>query len=586
MGKYLVTMGDFLKNAGIVGLNYMLDMSDAESGKDYGIKMQNRPVDGLELYEQGLWLDEDFVQQCDWTGMYFDACVNYYGDFTVYKGIIDRINKIICKIDNDQWKPDKLVKEDKEDIKFINDKLLSNSYKAGFENIRNEVDGSEIYVNLQQNKLNAKSTSQELKQRLEGIKNFIMQPKCKETFVMKSVIYNYINRFWDGKCFLLRANAKKDMRILFEQDFTKPFKEYIRTNHDKDKDMCIDCGRPMGNKERVSIAFMKDMADDLARKKSAFWNCKVDAFLCPACAFVYAASPLGFTLLGHRFAFMNTNSSINQLLASNSRSGKIVTEAEKKEAERYTQWFARMLKQLMDCKVEQLNNIQVILKGTDEKDKYIFSVISNEALQTFNDEKVRKALEYLGKYPYTRIGVDYLNIYENVVMNILKHRSQELLLKKVLKNNLDSDNAGQIVTAYWIYVVMLYSALVKKDKDLHGNGGKVIEMGSITVMDSGFALRTAILSSKGAKDDECIKGTIYQLLNALSTRNTGKFLYIVMRLYCTCKVPAEVGQVDKLVIPREFVYIQKNQELFEEYGYAFVLGLKGCRQNKKNEEVI
>lgn len=328
------------------------------------------------------------------------------------------------------------------------------------------------------------------------------------------------------------------------------------------------------------------MSTGLARKKSAFWNCKVDAFLCPACAFVYAASPLGFTLLGQRFAFMNTNSSINQLLASNSRSGKIVTEAEKKEAERYTQWFARMLKQLMDCKVEQLNNIQVILKGTDEKDKYIFSVISNEALQTFNDEKVRKALEYLGEYPYTRIGADYLNIYENVVMNILKHRSQELLLKKVLKNNLDSDNAGQIVTAYWIYVVMLYSALVKKDKDLQGNGGKVIEMGSITVMDSGFALRTAILSSKGAKDDECIKGTIYQLLNALSTRNTGKFLDIVMRLYCTCKVPAEVGQADKLVIPREFVYIQKNQELFEEYGYAFVLGLKGCRQNKKNEEVI
>ena len=60
MGKYLVTMGDFLKNAGIVGLNYMLDMSDAESGKDYGIKIQNRPVDGLELYEQGLWIDEDF----------------------------------------------------------------------------------------------------------------------------------------------------------------------------------------------------------------------------------------------------------------------------------------------------------------------------------------------------------------------------------------------------------------------------------------------------------------------------------------------------------------------------------------------
>lgn len=84
-------------------------------------------------------------------------------------------------------------------------------------------------------------------------------------------------------------------------------------------------------------------------------------------------------------------------------------------------------------------------------------------------------------------------------MNILKHRSQELLLKKVLKNNLDSDNAGQIVTAYWIYVVMLYSALVKKDKDLQGNGGKVIEMGSITVMESGFAFKNCYIVFKRGK---------------------------------------------------------------------------------------
>ena len=33
---------------------------------------------------------------------------------------------------------------------------------------------------------------------------------------MKSVVYNYINRFWDGKSFLLRSNAKKDMREQFE----------------------------------------------------------------------------------------------------------------------------------------------------------------------------------------------------------------------------------------------------------------------------------------------------------------------------------------------------------------------------------
>ena len=47
-------------------------------------------------------------------------------------------------------------------------------------------------------------------------------------------------------------------------------------------------------KEKVSIAFMKEMADDLTRKRSAFWNCQVDAFLCPVCAFVYPLIPICF----------------------------------------------------------------------------------------------------------------------------------------------------------------------------------------------------------------------------------------------------------------------------------------------------
>ena len=61
------------------------------------------------------------------------------------------------------------------------------------------------------------------------------------------------------------------------------------------------------------------MADDLSRKKSAFWNCKVDAFLCPECAFIYALCPLGFNLLGSRFAFLNTNISIRGMIEANKK---------------------------------------------------------------------------------------------------------------------------------------------------------------------------------------------------------------------------------------------------------------------------
>ena len=35
--KILISMGDFLKNAGIVGLNYMLEQSEAAKDVDYGI---------------------------------------------------------------------------------------------------------------------------------------------------------------------------------------------------------------------------------------------------------------------------------------------------------------------------------------------------------------------------------------------------------------------------------------------------------------------------------------------------------------------------------------------------------------------
>ena len=97
------------------------------------------------------------------------------------------------------------------------------------------------------------------------------------------------------------------------------------------KDLCIDCGNPTGPKEKVSIAFMNEVGDDFTRKRSAFWDCKVDAFLCPGCAFIYALSPLGFRLYANKFVFVNTNDSINTLLYTNSKIGRIDKEGEKTE---------------------------------------------------------------------------------------------------------------------------------------------------------------------------------------------------------------------------------------------------------------
>ena len=123
------------------------------------------------------------------------------------------------------------------------------------------------------------------------------------------------------------------MREIYEQDFSKPLKEYLLKSHEKSKEYCIECNAMIDSKEEVSIAFMNDMADDLARKRSAFWNCKVDAYICPLCAYLYTLVPLGFRLVGNKFVFQNIDSSIEVLVDVN-KEVKIKQKENARQADR------------------------------------------------------------------------------------------------------------------------------------------------------------------------------------------------------------------------------------------------------------
>lgn len=56
--------------------------------------------------------------------------------------------------------------------------------------------------------------------------------------------------------------------------FPEPFRKYLKTDHVKAKNLCIDCGATIGPKEKNSIAFMNEVGDDFTRKRSAFWIAK------------------------------------------------------------------------------------------------------------------------------------------------------------------------------------------------------------------------------------------------------------------------------------------------------------------------
>ena len=560
-------MGDFTKNAGLVGLHYMLEVNGAVKNTDYGIE------------EQAVWLNREYALQTDWTDLYFKAFVRYFAPSTTWQRLLDVIEDMQAVLKQENWQADKKVKEK---LKFINDKLLSNSYKSGFENIRNRIENPEIYEKLNQNKLSEKMETAELSSRLEELKTFLIQPLCRETFVMKGVIYNYINRFWDGKCFLLRANAKKDVREVYEADFSVPLKKFWSSSHEKAKELCVDCGEAMDAKEKTSIAFMKDAADDLNRKRSAFWNGNVDAFLCPACTFLYSLVPLGFQLLGNRFLFINRNDSMESLLSSNAKE-HIGIERERKESEgeKVSAWFARMMNLILKGKEGSVHNIQVILKSMDAQEHYLFQIINREIMLILQDAEVKKRLEKLSEHPFCQLNGEPFNVYERTVLNILQYRSQYSLENRLLKQSLKGDSAWTGYLAGLIHDIQLRSMLIRKretekEKKAQNNlgGEKAMAVGSYAAMTrNGYLLRKE-MEKKNPNVEEALRGTVYQLLNALSVKNESRFMDIVLRLYCSCQME----------IPAGFTRMLGDRDQLQAYGYAFVFGLKGSYFEKEKKE--
>ena len=98
-------------------------------------------------------------------------------------------------------------------------------------------------------------------------------------------------------------------------------------------------------------------------------------------------------------------------------------------------------------------------------------------------------------------------------------------------------------------------------------------MSRYNVRNSGYELRNALLSAKGTNDDACLRGTTYQLLNALSVGNVEHFMDVIMRVYCSTK----------LQVPNAFIELLKDRETFMQYGYAFLLGFQGSHFEKKEK---
>ncbi|WP_195599256.1 Cas8a1 family CRISPR/Cas system-associated protein [Longibaculum muris] len=550
-----ILTNDYLKNSGIVGMMTLLKSDDAA-------------IEGQEYFVEGnkLIIKKEYLLNADLTQLYFNCMIERFEkDTTIY-----RINQKIKNMLNnkDKISDPSFEKVVKEDIVFISEKLASASFKTGIDTIKGKVEDIQIYYDVINKSFKNQPIDNELLNQLKQLQMFLSSPLVNETLCFKNIIYKYINKFWN-RSFLLRNNAKKDMKECFENDFVAPLKEYLKLDKSKMKDQCVDCGNPINNKTGVSISFMNDFADDLVRKRSALYNFNVDMNLCPICTFLYALTPLGFIKYHNDFLFFNDNSSIQKLCDSNSDGGKNNEDEVKENSKlegKYYKIYQYIENAILYSTKDNINrNIQVITRKTLDNGeiRYEFDILDGYLIKTLNHKRIKKNLEYFATVNVIKMKDEYLSLFKEVLIRFLSKRNFYDLIDLLIKRNLENSND---------YYLIVYARKVLEIQYLT-NGGKNMNYVYFATRDGNDLRNRLSQLKKGDNIDESFRGTVYQLTNALRVNNKKRFLDIIIRLYTTLGAP----------IPQTVSSIISNEN-GEEIAYAFLLGLKGAFYDSKKEQ--
>lgn len=550
-GYFKVSLDTFLYNAGIVGFIQVLENSKAEIDKDYIIN------------EQDLSISKKFLKKADLSQLYIDSMIKNFGDKSTISETFKNIDYLISKEGIEE-------KEFNSKINSIIDSLSSNSIKTGCETLQSNGLKIKIQENINNIKKNKKDIDK-IKKYLKEIQNDYRNNKeVKQTLLMKNIMYAKIQPFWSNKAFLNPQKSKKDLKNEFYETFEKPLKSIIEET--KGKYNCITCG--MQTSSSMDTTFLFEVGVDTGRKKSAFWNCNPDSFICPICSFIYACSPLGFRDIGNLMFFINQNDSIKTLISMNI-AGRIIDE--KKDAHYIA--YNTIINKALDEKMKELNSIQVIIRN---KNGYSFNTIGHDTLKII--KSIKGELEVISK-SYLIIPKDNrFDIYKICLENILNFRNQWNLIYLLLMNFEKDGEKGYTINYTVKTIFTILKIQIKQNhifrEDINMNDKINL---SYIACKSGDEMRRIIIGVNNDRNlldmeekeaDNKLRGLVYQLINSIHTSNIDLFLSNITRLYTGMN----------LTIPNIFTRIFERDEDFKEIGYAYVLGLKGAYYNNKEKE--
>lgn len=550
MGMIKIQIGDWLKNAGIVGLSAVL------------ARLQTPE---LKVIEKGQYIEFDEKLLDGFEDKYFEVLIDKHEKSISWYKIISQ-EYVLNNLEDKKESVEKLNKI----IDEIKNKVNSNSYKNSYLILEDSEIIENLIPKIKKIKINKKQDFNDVKEEyLEQIRvlteiiEYFKKPNVKKIIAAKNVMYEVIQPFWTNVSFLLKTNNKKEMYSLYKADFIEPVIKYNEKNNMKNKYNCFTCKNrisKLSKPEAFDLTWIVKTGVDMSRKSSHFWEFKGDAYICPICNLVYSCIPIGFTTLKGKGLFINNNSSIRALKTSNV--AEVSYESENfEEIEQAS--YLRIVNTIDHYGVENIDkefeNIQIVkFDSSNGSRPYSFNVLSKTLLRVIYNNRIR--LQKLIKVIVKVTDKYYINLYSEVIDRLYVGKDLFDLIYMLMKMNL----SGEFKGTHFIYSILEINNSFKGGREMRFEDTKKFK-------NYGLNLRRKYVESG---NESKISGITYRLLNALKIKDSSKFMDTMINAYMYIK----------LEIPTDFVKGLNSIDALQGIGYAFLIGLQGVKEIKEEGE--
>ncbi len=555
--KIKIYLSDWQFNAGIVGLYNILEYANEEI------------VVGDQYIEMDLEMLEDFEEK------YFSYFIEKYKENTPWYRIVSYKPIMENHIKNDFENFDMKSLESLNDyIKNLKDYLNRNNYKKVYPFITGDTDILLLVKEL--STINIRKDDKvedkidDVKDRfkiIEEIIDYCSSKDGKKYIAAKGVIYNIINNGWDGVCFLNPQTKEHDIYKDYKEYFVDPVREYLKEENENFKFNCFVCDRKIKQLSN-DLSFLNKTGFDVNKKPSHIWDFTNDVAICDLCKLVYSCLPAGFVYAYDKGIFINSNTSIDDLLKTNRKLRDDVLKKDDGDYRSLTyKALVRAINEQHSSKIQyELQDIQIVRY---EDKGYKFNILSREVLKVIRESE--KELNSLMNTGYKE-GRYYFSIYDIAIDRLLNNHNMFTLIHKLLMYKITKSQS--IATYYYMghimNLILINVNYLKGVEDMD----KVKENKELVkkARAYGYYLRQEYLEKDREADKNKIRGISYRLLNALKTRNAEMFMHNIITSYMY------VGKT----IPSKLTMALESEEALGILGYAFVTGLNGGEYEVKN----